>query len=232
MSMRRVTHPSSIVICRDGTWSLATLSAHTKVFIMHHAVIAAVLLSAASATAESWRFHCDGTDSFLLAEINEAFESGVGYGETWDETVCNQGNLVLGDGVRLRKLSHPPLEPVIPEPEVMVGDGVLAATGPMPAQAEPILTPFQKKMRDQYFAIFIPVFGFVGFVVCAIIALVIFLVMRRKQIVVEVACPTCRISMPFVVGDSTNIFCPACGSACRVDVEKRGDTTLAVAVPL
>jgi hypothetical protein len=206
------------------------VSAHTRVKAMRHAVIAIVLLSAASATAEeSWRFHCDGTDSALIAEVNAAFASGIGYGETWDETVCNQGNLILGDGVRLRKIKPKVLEPVIPEPEVLVGDGVLAATGPMP---EPILTPFQRKMRDQYFAIFIPVFGFVGFVFCALIAAIIFFVMRRKQVVVEVACPACRMSMPFVVGESTEIFCPACGAACRVDVEKRGDATFATAIPL
>jgi len=199
---------------------------------MRHAVLALVLLTAASATAEEpWRFHCDGTDSALIAEVNAAFASGIGYGETWDETVCNQGNLILGDGVRLRKVKAKVLEPVIPEPDILVGDGVLAATGPVVA-AEEILTPFQRKMRDQYFAIFIPVFGFVGFIFCALVAVIIFFVMRRKQVVVEVACPACRVSMPFVVGESTEIFCPACGAPCRVDVEKRGDIHLASAIPL
>ena len=60
----------------------------------------------------------------------------------------------------------------------------------------------------------------------------IFVLRRRKQIVVAVDCPACRTGIPFVVGESTHIFCPACGAACRVDVEVQGDQALAAAVPL
>jgi hypothetical protein len=81
---------------------------------MRVSLLAAVLAVAAPAAADDtdWRFHCDGTDPWLLAELDEAMRSGVGYGETWDETVCNQGNLVLGEGVRPVKPKRDPAAPV------------------------------------------------------------------------------------------------------------------------
>jgi hypothetical protein len=191
-----------------------------RAFLLAAAVAAAAAPAAADDT--DWRFACDGTDPFLLRELDEAMRTGVGYGETWDETVCNQGNLVLGEGVRPVK----PKAVVAPSPEPAVA---AAPTTPPP----PKLTPLQQKMQDQYFAIFIPVFGMLMTGFCVVVAAIaVFVMRRRKQIVVAVNCPSCRTGIPFVVGESPHIFCPACGSACRVDVDVRGDQAMAAAVPL
>jgi hypothetical protein len=56
----------------------------------------------------SWHFACDGTDAALLEEIDEAFRTRLGYGETWDDSICNQGALVGGSGSRpLRRRAAP-----------------------------------------------------------------------------------------------------------------------------
>jgi hypothetical protein len=190
------------------------------------AVAVAVAAPAVAGDAD-WRFHCDGTDPWLLAELDEAMRSGVGYGETWDETVCNQGNLVLGEGVR----------PVKPKPKIDPASVAVAApvAPPTPAAApeKPALTPLQQRMQDQYFAIFIPVFTLFALALSALIAaVVVFFLRRRQQVVVAVGCPSCRTQIPFVVGEVPTLFCPACGNACRVDVDLAGDHAIAAAVPL
>ncbi len=186
-----------------------------------------------------WRFHCDATDEFFIAELDAAMRDGVGYGETWDETVCNQGNLVLGAGVkRFTKAPQVAADDAdVLAAGALVADGAVAATSAVadaPAAAPSAkLTPLQQKMQDQYFALFIPAFGFLAASFCMMVAgLAIFLARRKKQVVVAVDCPACSMSIPFVVGDDSHIFCPACGAACRVDVEQQGDAHLAAAVPL
>lgn len=194
---------------------------------MRASLLAAVLAVAAPAAAEDtdWRFHCDGTDPWLLSELDEAMRSGVGYGETWDETVCNQGNLVLGEGVR----------PVKPrrDPAVAAATSPPPVSTPPPPPEKPALTPLQQRMQDQYFAIFIPVFTLFSVGLAALVAAVIvFFLRRRKQVVVAVGCPSCRTEIPFVVGEMPTLFCPACGNACRVDVDLAGGQAVAAAVPL
>jgi hypothetical protein len=198
---------------------------------MRVSLLAAVLAVAAPAAADDtdWRFHCDGTDPWLLAELDEAMRSGVGYGETWDETVCNQGNLVLGEGVRPVKPKRDPAAPVAtPTPTPTPTTTTTPA-----AAAKPTLTPLQQRMQDQYFAIFIPVFTlFIVAVAALLAAIVVFFLRRRKQVVVAVGCPSCRTEIPFVVGEVPTLFCPACGNACRVDIDMTGGRAMAAAVPL
>jgi hypothetical protein len=194
----------------------------------------------------AWRFQCDATDPWLLAELDEAMRTGIGYQETWDETICNDGNIVLGEGVRARTPARPPVEPKTPA-EALASTAPLAAgerpgtTATPPAgspgltarPATSSLTPLEQRMQDQYFAIFIPVFtlfllGLSGLVA----AIVVFFIRRRKQHVVVVGCPSCRTEIPFVVGEMPTLFCPACGSACRVDVVLTNGHAVAAAVPL
>jgi len=195
---------------------------------MRASLLAAVLAVAAPAAAEDtdWRFHCDGTDPWLLSELDEAMRTGIGYGETWDETVCNQGNLVLGEGVRPAKPRRDPAAAAASTPAP-------AATPAAPVPEKPVLTPLQQRMQDQYFAIFIPVFTLFSVGLAALVAAVIvFFLRRRKQVVVAVGCPSCRTEIPFVVGEMPTLFCPACGNACRVDVDLAGGQAVAAAVPL
>lgn len=206
----------------------------TTVVVMRYALLSIAVFGAASVHAEAWHFQCDGSDPELIAEIDAAFESGIGYGETWDESVCNQGLMVLGDGVRTpEQLAAAKAKAEARREAVAASFREAAAKADAIEAAKPKLSPLQKKMEDQFFALFIPVFAFFGAAFAVLLAAVIAIFMRtRKQIVVEVGCPTCKTSIPFVVGESPHLFCPACGGACRVSVEMQGKNALAMAIPL
>lgn len=163
-------------------------------------------------------YDCDGTDELLLKEIDAAFESGIGFGETWDETVCEEGLLsVYAEGANgrwpdLRRKTPP--KPTLPQKPVLSIAEARAA-------------------EDNFFALAMPIFGLgaVGF--ASVIAAVIGLFLRLRKVVrLDVPCPACRTELPFIVGESANLFCPRCGGACRVDVKKQGATFSASAVPL
>jgi hypothetical protein len=168
-----------------------------------------------------WVFRCDGTDEALLREFDEAFRTRVGYGETWDESICNQGLMVVGDGVRVgprKKKVAPPAPAAAP------------AAAPALPKGPPTL---EQRMNDQFFALAIPAMAGVAGVFAIVVAALIGLFLRlKKQVVVDVACPACPTSFPFVVGESTQLFCPACGAACRVDILWNGKLARANAVPL
>jgi hypothetical protein len=211
----------------------------------------------APTTDDDWQYACDGTDPALLAAIDEAFRTRVGYGETWDESVCNQGALVLGDGV--------PLRPRVRRPAPAPGDGPPAPAasassttttptatttatattttatpgaagtpaGAPAAPARPAKRTLEQRMEDQFFALAIPVMAAVAGLFCIVVAALIGLFLRlRRQVVLDVACPACAMSVPWVAGESPQLFCPACGCPCRVDVVREGGAVRAHAVPL
>jgi hypothetical protein len=220
---------------------------------------------------DGWRYACDGTDAALLAEIDEAFRTRIGYGETWDESICNQGALVQG-GTRALVRRRPVAPPVAPPAAAATaaagpgaaapGPGDLATPGadaskattaattgamtagttvpatsagatPSPAAAPRELTAFEKRVNDQFFALAIPLMAAAAGVFSLVVAALIGLFLRlRRQIVLEVACPSCPTRIPFVVGESPQLFCPACGAPYRVDVLGSGDALSAHAVPL
>ena len=173
---------------------------------------------------DGWQYACDGTDEFLLAEVDEAFRTGIGFGETWDENVCDEGLLsVYANSAAGRATARwpawrkPKVEPA-PRAPMLSAEAALA-----------------KRMEDQFFALAMPMFGAVAFAFAAAIAALISVFLRlRKQIVIDVACPNpaCKTALPFVVGDALSIFCPRCGGACRVDLHGSGKATTATAVPL
>lgn len=192
-------------------------------------LLVVTLLSATAALAEEATtttssapkqrlYDCDGEDEFLLKEIDEAFKSGVGFGETWDETVCEEGLLdVYAEGATSRWPAYKrPKKPLPPAPAPLTVDEAAA-----------------QKANDQFFALAMPIFGFGAFALAVAIAAVIGVFLRlRKQIVLDVACPGCKTALPFVVGESPQLFCPRCGGACRVDVELKGKLSTATAIPL
>jgi hypothetical protein len=197
---------------------------------------------------DGWQYACDGTDPELLAAIDEAFRTRVGYGETWDETLCNEGSLILGDGVRLH-----PRRPRAATPDAAGATATTAvtnaattgATNPATASAasaptSATATPagpgrrtLEQRMQDQFFALAIPAMAAVAGIFAVVVAGLIALLLRlRRQIVLDVACPGCAMAIPWVVGESPQLFCPACGAPCRVDVVRAGKLTQAHAVPL
>jgi hypothetical protein len=174
-----------------------------------------------------WVFRCDGTDEALLREIDEAFRTRVGYGETWDESICNEGLMIVGDGVR----TGPRKKKIAPAP---AATPAVAPVLPVAAPAAPRGPPtLEQRMNDQFFALAIPAMAGVAGVFAIVVAALIGLFLRlKKQVVVDVACPACPTSFPFVVGESPQLFCPACGAACRVDILWNGKLARANAVPL
>ena len=180
-----------------------------------------------SAASDAWTFVCDGTDFELLADVDEAFRSRVGYGETWDESICDEGLLsVYSEGVNSRwpayRRLQKPKAPAVP----MVAK-------PQPAPIGPDFAKGEKRLNDQFFALFMPVFAAAACGFALLVAAVIGLFLRlRKTIVVDVACPACQMAIPFVVGESLQLFCPGCGDPCRVDLHVSKQITRATAVSL
>jgi hypothetical protein len=218
---------------------------------------------------DEWHFACDGTDPALLAEIDEAFRTRVGFGETWDESICNQGALVQGGTrafTRRRPAAAaptalaatapgggeiPPASTTTPGPAVGPATTTTAAAATAttttaaaatatttdnagnPAAAATPPTAFEKRLNDQFFALAIPLMAAVAGVFAVVVAALIGLFLRlRRQVVLDVACPSCPTRIPFVVGESPQLFCPSCGAPCRVDVIGDGHDSRAEAVPL
>jgi hypothetical protein len=221
---------------------------------------------ATSTTGDDWQYACDGTDAELLAAIDEAFRTRVGYGETWDESVCNQGALVLGEGVPLRPRVRRPAPAPEAGPTAPAGSAsstaaatatsstnasttaaaaaaatATSSTTPTPggagapagAPARPVKRTLEQRMEDQFFALAIPVMAAVAGLFSVVVAALIGLFLRlRRQVVLDVACPACAMSVPWIAGESPQLFCPACGCPCRVDVVRDGGAVRAHAVPL
>lgn len=146
-------------------------------------------------------FRCDGTDPYFFEELQKA--GRVGYGETWDETLCNEGVEVYADGATSRWR---------------------ALRTPKGAQ--------KTSNQDQMLALVMPAVavGGMGAVFLAAAALAASARLRRR-VVLEVPCPSCSASLPIAVDDVSahHLFCPMCGAACAVDVRGRGKEASAVA---
>jgi hypothetical protein len=247
---------------------------------------------------DAWRFPCDGTDEALLREIDEAFRTRIGYGETWDESICNRGMLLVGGGTTAAARRRPPAAPATPvggptgaatnvtttnapgtttnapgtttnapgtttnasgtttmthalttPPPAPPGAARTTAASAMPAEpaarpgadratttgapSGPPLSAWEKRVNDQFFALAIPLMAGVVGVFAVVVAALIGLFLRlRRQVVLDVGCPSCPMRFPFVVGESPQLFCPACGAPCRVDVTGAAGHAVAHAVPL
>lgn len=191
----------------------------------------AELVPADAADADAgWEYACDGTDEVLLEEINEAFRTGVGYGETWDGTICNQGLLVYGKGIRrIRTWEERRDAWLASEAEKEAAANVVGEDGLSARQRDELAF----KMDQRFMSMFIPIVGIGALALCILLgAAGIVFVRTRKQILVDVGCPRCRTVMPFIVGESPQLFCPACGAACRVDIDLGGGTPQVAVVPL
>lgn len=144
--------------------------------------------------AASSGFRCDGTDPFFFEELEKA--GTLGYGETWDETLCNEGVELYAEGVTGRwKAFRQPRRPPRPSDE------------------------------DQMLALVMPMFAIGGLAAVFLAAAAVAAVSRlKKRVVLDVPCPACAAPLPIPVDDESahRLFCPMCGVACAVDVEGRG----------
>ncbi len=152
--------------------------------------------SAAPAHADEG-FRCDGTDPFFFEELKDA--GRLGYGETWDESVCDEGLEIYGEGANARWRAFQQKRPY-KNPE----DQMLALVMPMIAM------------------------GGMAAVFLGASALA-FASRMKKRVVLNVPCPACETELPIAVDDESarSLFCPACGAACAIDIEGKGKTATA-----
>jgi hypothetical protein len=128
-------------------------------------------------------FRCPGDDPFFFEEMRSA--GWVGYGETWDLTICDQGVPVYAEGAttawpdfRLRRPARPPID----EKDIL------------------------------FYATILPyaLFGGLAFVFGA--AWLIALVQGRKRTpFAMVACGACGVRVP-ITAREVGVFCPSCGT--------------------
>ena len=145
-------------------------------------------------------FRCDGTDAFFFDELNRA--GTVGYGETWDAAVCNEGAAVFAEGDRrwrdLRRTRRPvsqdeqALAMVVP---LTLGGGLTLIVG-----------------------------------AAALLGLVTRL-RRRTVLEAPCPSCTASLPVEASEG-GTQLFCPMCGAACAIVVQGRGRAATAHASPL
>jgi len=153
----------------------------------------------ASASTTRSGFRCDGQDAFFFRELEAA--GTVGYGETWDSHICDEGVSIYAPGVTSRWPDWK-AKPRAPTKEEQ-----------MYAMLMPVVA----------MGLFVACFG-----LAALIALV---ARTRRDVVLAVPCPKCSAELPIAVGDQSAraMFCPMCGAACAIDVRGRGRSASAVA---
>jgi hypothetical protein len=161
--------------------------------------------NAPTAPTERASLHCDGTNEELFNSLHKGEADRVGYGETWDEHVCDEGTDTYAAGATSRWA---------------------ALRSPRHFQATP---------EDQFLALVGPVVVLGGIGVMLFGAFMVALVGRlRRAAVISVACPACAAELPITVDKSgeQGMFCPMCGAGCTVRVYGRGKTATASAQPI
>lgn len=162
---------------------------------------AAAPATAPSGGAGARPFRCDGTDPFFFAEMDGAGK--VGYGETWDSRVCDEGVAVYAEGATSRWAAFKrPRRPATDDEQA------LALVLPITVGGGLAL-----------------IFGVAG-----VLSLVNRL---RRRVVLEAPCPSCSAALPVEASEGgTQLFCPMCGAACAIVIQGRGKTAHAHASPL
>lgn len=157
--------------------------------------------AAPSGGAGARPFRCDGTDPFFFAEMDGAGK--VGYGETWDSRVCDEGVAVYAEGATSRWAAFKrPRRPATDDEQA------LALVLPITVGGGLAL-----------------IFGVAG-----VLSLVNRL---RRRVVLEAPCPSCSAALPVEASEGgTQLFCPMCGAACAIVIQGRGKTAHAHASPL
>jgi hypothetical protein len=143
---------------------------------------------------------CDGTDPVLLAEIDEAFRTRIGYGETWDETICDQDSFsVYAEGATARWPAWRAKRQAHQEKQFFA-----------------LVTPL----------ISVVVIG--SSVVIAMIMAAI--MRAKRTVVADVSCPHCTLLMPIDTGaGAQQLFCPSCGQPMTITVLGAGKQARPVA---
>lgn len=145
-------------------------------------------------------FRCDGTDPFFFAELDRAQADMVGYGETWDERICDEGAEIYAEGStsKWRAFKRKRIRATDDE------------------QALALVLPMVS-------------FGGLAAVALAAAALALAARLRRI-VVLQAPCPACEAELPIESHEHTeHMFCPMCGAPCIVEVQGKGKLATATA---
>lgn len=151
-------------------------------------------------TAASRPFRCDGTDGFFFDELQRAGK--VGYGETWDATVCDEGAAVYAEGdARLRSVKR-------------------------------TRRPATKDEQALAMVVPLTVGGGLTFIVGAAAVLGWLGRLRRRVVLEAPCPACSAALPVEAGEGGTQLFCPMCGAACAIVIQGRGRAASAHASPL
>lgn len=145
-------------------------------------------------------FRCDGTDAFFFHELERA--GTVGYGETWDAALCDEGAAVYAEGdARLRS-------------------------------AKRTRRPATKDEQALAMVVPLTVGGGLAVILGAAAALGVLSRMRRRLVLEAPCPACAAPLPVEASERGTQLFCPMCGAACAIVIQGRGSTASAHASPL
>ena len=174
-------------------WARTTLTVCFALFFSAGSAFAEgnVRIEPSSTTAG---LRCPGDNPAYFDEIQE--NGWVGFGETWDFDVCDDGVAIYAEGANRRwRAMRPKLanRPAMPASPIDAADILFYSTA-LPYGA----------------------FGTLGLVF--VIAWIVSLLQRKKQApTVVVTCTGCHRGVP-VRPEEGGVFCPACGTVALVDI--------------
>lgn len=148
-------------------------------------------------------FHCPGDDFMLFEEMKEA--GLVGYGETWDFFTCSQEGVDVfpTDATRIWKKLRPRL-------------------------ANPRGFRWTDRTAEEeveFYSTVLPGVAFGSLLLIVLAAWGLAMIQTRKaHLVVNVACPHCKESVPVNIKGKHNqgMFCPSCGKSSMIVSPGRG----------
>lgn len=138
-------------------------------------------------------FRCDGTDPLFFEEMKKA--GTLGYGETWDETICDEGLAIYGEGATSRWSAFKQKR------------------------------PYRASGEKQMLALVMPMIAVGGVAAVLLGASALAFASRlKKRVILDVACPACDAELPVAADDKSGhqLFCPVCGAGCAIDVQGKG----------
>ncbi|MBI1947051.1 MAG: hypothetical protein HYS27_15245 [Deltaproteobacteria bacterium] len=145
-------------------------------------------------------FRCDGTDGFFFDELQRAGK--VGYGETWDATLCDEGAAVYAEGdARLRSVRR-------------------------------TRRPATKDEQALAMVVPLTVGGGLTFIVGAAAVLGWLGRLRRRVVLEAPCPSCGAALPVEAGEGGTQLFCPMCGAACAIVIQGRGRNASAHASPL
>jgi hypothetical protein len=151
-------------------------------------------------TAPSMPFRCDGTDEAFFEEMKAA--GTVGYGETWDASICDEGVEIYAEGATSRW------------------------------KAFRKRATWKRDAEEQALALVLPLVGFGSIAAVLLGAAAVAAATRLRRVpTLTAACPACASGLPISVenGRLQHLFCPMCGAPCSVHIEGKGDEMVAEA---